>query len=689
MPTPPLAGWRTPRPGPARVCECSSFLTGSGGLASRARSGAPHLSFGRFVFLLCSALSRLGLPLSCFFVCLLSCCLAPFARLRCLPLSLVSGPGCHGPWGFVFLSSPGVLCVFFSFSFFFLLSSFVVRPRCVWVSLVSGPGCPPPWRCVLFLLLVSRFSALWALSCFSPGRWLLPCGCCPPPLLLCLAVFVADTGCFFFFPSAALLLPPCLALVGGSRRLLPPSPFLFLFVLLVSRCLVLRVLLLLLCFPAGRWLLPSGCCPPAPFCYSRFLSLPLVAPFFFLCCFASACLLGCCHCFSPSASPPPRCVRGALCCLVLPRCAALPSGILRCRVAVFRAACRAAVPRVAVWWAAARCAVFVGASVCVLCCAVGCCCVFCRVSGRAIRLGCSWCGLLSGFSLRCPVPCCAVCPWLRCCAALLRVVPPGVVLLCAVLLCCACFVPLLVLLCPLALPVALGPCALRRCVFCGVPPRCVLCVVCVLSWRVGACCCSPLCFLLCVSWGVVLCVPCPLRFVRCCALLCWCACVVLLVWCVLLLAPDDVVRCCVLCCFFRCSVVRCWVWWPLVVCWWRVTVSVSLSGRLVCFPVVGAVCSCALLPCVVFCGAVLSPGAVLSCSAVVFRCCFCLLCPPVACCAAPCCAVLCCWLYVLFFARRWRLCAVVPFTSLPARTKRIDYHPVLPRAGLCVVGSRR
>ena len=78
--------------------------------------------------------------------------------------------------------------------------------------------------------------------------------------------------------------------------------------------------------------------------------------------------------------------------------------------------------------------------------------------------------------------------------------------------------------------------------------------VCVLSLRGGVCCCSPLCFVLCVSWGAVLCVPCPLRSVRCCASPCWCACVVLFVWCVLLLAPGAVVRCRVLCCFPWCAV---------------------------------------------------------------------------------------------------------------------------------------
>ena len=64
--------------------------------------------------------------------------------------------------------------------------------------------------------------------------------------------------------------------------------------------------------------------------------------------------------------------------------------------------------------------------------------------------------------------------------------------------------------------------------------------------------------------------------------------------------------------------VRCWVWLPAVGFWWRVSVSVSLSGGMACFPVVGVICCGALLPCVVFCGAVVSFGAVLACCAVFF-----------------------------------------------------------------------
>ena len=178
-------------------------------------------------------------------------------------------------------------------------------------------------------------------------------------------------------------------------------------------------------------------------------------------------------------------------------------------------------------------------------------------------------------------------------------------------------------------------------------------------------------------------------------------------------------------------------------------------------------CCGALLSCVVFCGAVLSRGDVLLCSAVVLRCCWGLLCPSDACRAVLCCAVgwLCCFLpsggvcvlwcsypravrslssplcalrcFVVlvvvpcfpmscavamccrvvmccpallsfcgavcvcfallrpavrrrvllccvvgclwcFFARWWRACAVVPFPSLPARTKNINHLTCQP-----------
>ena len=115
------------------------------------------------------------------------------------------------------------------------------------------------------------------------------------------------------------------------------------------------------------------------------------------------------------------------------------------------------------------------------------------------------------------------------------------------------------------------------------------------------CVCAPLApshSWLYVSLGAVLCVPCPLRSVRCCASLCWCACAVLFVWCVLLLAPGAVVRCRVLCCFLWCAVVRCWVWWPVVVCWCHAVAPCCLfcfvGGAGLCpFPVCAVLCCAA------------------------------------------------------------------------------------------------
>ena len=115
-----------------------------------------------------------------------------------------------------------------------------------------------------------------------------------------------------------------------------------------------------------------------------------------------------------------------------------------------------------------------------------------------------------------------VCPWVLCCAVLLRVVPPGVALLCAVLFRCALFG-------------AAARCVLGRCplswgpvpsgaVFCLVTPRCVcfavvcrrvvlfavvLCAVCALGRRVVRFLSSPLCaVLLCGPLSLCALLPC-------------------------------------------------------------------------------------------------------------------------------------------------------------------------------------
>ena len=91
-----------------------------------------------------------------------------------------------------------------------------------------------------------------------------------------------------------------------------------------------------------------------------------------------------------------------------------------------------------------------------------------------------------------------------------------------------------------------------------------------------------------------------------------------------------------------CAVLCCWLAVLFLARWWCLRAVVLFSSCCV-FPVFSALCAAvpccagcgALLPCVVCCGAVLSCGAVPSCSAVVLRCCLCLLCPPAACRAAP------------------------------------------------------
>ena len=329
-PTPPLAGRRTPRPGPMCVCVCSSNLDGSGGPASRARSGAPHL------FLWPLRLSALLGPLRAgvapslvvrspsppfllffsffFFLSLFS------APPHCLLLSLVSGPGCPGPWRCVLFllvalrcsafralspllccppwrwllssecppPSPPHLClavlvagpclafVFFSFVFF----SSCLNPRCLWLSLVSDPGCPGPWCCAL-----NFFFSLCALACFVSPAWPLaaPCWLLPPPPppshFVSRGFLCCRFGPCFFFSSC--LRPRCLwlSLVSGPGC---PGPWrCVLFVLWASRCPALRALSPRLCFLPCHWLLPGGCClPPPSFCVARFSSLPLGAPFF-------------------------------------------------------------------------------------------------------------------------------------------------------------------------------------------------------------------------------------------------------------------------------------------------------------------------------------------------------------------------------------------------------------------------
>ena len=613
--TSPLAGRRTPRLGPMRVCVCSSFLAGSGRLASRARFGAPHL----FIWLLC--LSALLGPLQG--------TVAPFFR----PLFA--------------LTSPLLLlfcCFFLSFSF---VSSFLPCATSVSCFLVvSGPGCPRPWRFALFVLLASRFLALRALSlslcCLAVGR----SPVVAPPrasLSCCCCRSLLHPALFFFFPYySSRRRPPCLRLsvfsgpgCPGPWRLcvsavpgFPCSGFLFFFCLPPpgSSCALARFVSPGWPVVVPGWLLPTS---RLLFCVSRLSSFPLGALVFFLLFCAPPLSLVC----GPWCRGPWRCVLFVFLDLPLP-----------CSPCALASCVSPAWPLAAPWWlpplptsllvsrGLRRCR----SVLCAVCCAVLC------------------------------VPACVAAP--RCCA------------LCRPMLCCR------VLCCSVALvwcrrllrralwrcPSPCGP-VLCGAVLCGVSPRCVLCAACVLSWNGGACCCLPLCFVLCVSRGAVLCVPCPLRSVRCCPSLCWCACVVLFVLCVPLLAPGF------------CGALLCVVLFSLVCC--GAVLGLVARGCLlvVCFGVGVPVWPRGLLPCgwrgLLWCPASLCH--VLWCCAFAWCCAVVLCCRVVVLlglalpsCGLSCCAVLCCWLAVLFFPRWWCLRAVVLFPPCCA-------FPVFSRSVRC------
>ena len=378
-----------------------------------------------------------------------------------------------------------------------------------------------------------------------------------------------------------------------------------------SRCLALRALAPRSCLLLGRWLLLGGFSPHLlPFCVSLFSSLLLGAlvlfffSFFFLFFFLPLC--------APAVSG----------FLLFPAPGALGLGAVRFLLC---------------WPSASRLSV--------------------RLSlFRAFRLappvGCCppppspplFVSRFSSLPLGavCRVLCCAVRPWVRCCAALLRVVFSGVALFCAVLCslgaaaCCA--VPSGAARCPGALCSA----ALRFAVF----PR----AVCVLSWRGGACCCSPLCFVLCVSRAAVLCVPCPLRSVQWCCGVPWCGAGSAGPW----LSA------------FRCLCLAAWsvslrlVWFAVVPCF-PVSCSVVLCCRVV-------LCCCALLSC---CGAVGACFALLW--AVVLRCVVLLVRCAVFCrvVVAACCGALLLVLCVPCLLRSVRCGALLCWLSCPASLCRV------------------
>ena len=439
-PTPPLSGWRTPRSGLVRVCVYSLLLYGPARLASWARLGAPHLSCGCFILLLCLAPSRLGLPLLCPFVCL------SFFFYFSLP---------PGDLLLLLVSSPSVL----------------------------GVGAPcPPLPSPRFFSLVSFLSAgfVW---CLFPSTLLF---LFLPPLS------------FFFFP---LFLPPPLVFFVG--RLLLGSAcapfFFFFFWRVVLWCWAAACCAVSLVIPSYCFILVCGavCCAVSlgavlrrvsadlcrVGCFARLV--PLLAVW---CPWALSVALWSCafrHCvfwFSPALC--------ALCCVCL---------AVVCRCVLLFAAVLCAVCVCCVCPGVSCCAFPVLSPLCgvVRCCAVGlalCCscgvrCLRCLVLWRvalccAVSCGVLWRGagsgcprLSSGRVFQCQSPCLAAWPApavgsVCCCALIPCVVFCGAVLLCGAVLSCSavllqcCLCLLFLLLCPVVL-------------CCLVVPGCwaVLCVV--------------------------------------------------------------------------------------------------------------------------------------------------------------------------------------------------------------------
>ena len=591
-------------------------------------------------------------------------CPSFFLRPRCLLLSVVSGPGCPGPWRCVLLPSllafplptppsssfffPGLWCPPPLVLFFLFVppARFSVCSCCFYVSclatgcslVVAAPPSRPPFCVSRFLTLPLGATFFFLFSFFSPfplrapvvppflwipapGALGLGAVCAFPPPLLSFFLFgffsfcAPVVSCFVCFlalgalglgavSSCPLFCSPPPSPAFFSLPFVPAPPSLVCFVGLP--CSVLCVLSLLLCFPPGRWLSPCGCCtpPPRPFMFRGFRRCRSVLRFLLVLYFSSLALL-LPACLAPSAAPPPP---PLVCCVGLPLLGS------PCAPAVFVFPARPlAAPLwllppppplscLAVFVAAVRCSGF----------------IFVFLFFLALLLPA--CRALVGGSRRLLLP--PPPPGARWC-----LVPSGV----AALRCPSvrCF----------AVPCCRVPCCVSCC---GAPPWCVVgcCAVCGVCW--GVCLCVVLC-----CWLLLRVLPCPWSccpvglFAVWCAFWFWSAlpCAVL---CYVLGAVPcrAAARCAARCCAVVCCVVLFCLFSAAACC--AVPSGAAPRHRVLCF----AVLCFAVLPravCSVLC--VFCPG-VLVC-AVVRRCALCCVCPGVSCCAFPvlsplCGAVLCC-----------------------------------------------
>ena len=216
-PTPPLSGRRTPRLGPrVSVCGCllarPGVMAGSGGPASRVRSCAPHLSFGRCGFLFLPL--KAGFPP--LFLLLFLCARPPVSAF-----SLFRAVGALG-LGALWLGSSG--CFFFLLFVFSFLVLFLCSVLCFF-PFFFPPPLPPALFFVLSFGVVSSSSRFVVLFCFFWGG---PCLRPPPPLCsrppLPAWCRVAAPRVLRAVSSGRVLLRFVLCCFVVLRRVVPPPP---------------------------------------------------------------------------------------------------------------------------------------------------------------------------------------------------------------------------------------------------------------------------------------------------------------------------------------------------------------------------------------------------------------------------------------------------------------------------------
>ena len=239
-----------------RVCVCLLFLAGSGGPASRARFGAPHLSSGRSWCALClfgplqAGVAPFVVVVGVFFFPFPlppRCCAPVVSCFACFPATGASGLGVLLPPP-LFFPLPPPPCAPLSPAFR------VFRPRVPWASSsYCPPPSPPPGLFCFFLFFAPPPCCLWRFlfsGCLGPLR---------PPLPFFLLFFFPS----FFFCRLCAAGRVCASFAVGCARVCLGGA-----VPVVALCALAGVvwcwllgLAVLCCLPVGLAVVLRWCCP--------------------------------------------------------------------------------------------------------------------------------------------------------------------------------------------------------------------------------------------------------------------------------------------------------------------------------------------------------------------------------------------------------------------------------------------